>query len=53
MNFEGFYDLLLDNLKKLLYPQDWIDLDLSFSKSEHSVPVPVFDPCLDNNHPLG
>src|SRR5690554_617089 len=34
MNFEGFYDLLLDNLKKLLYPQDWIDLDLSFSKSE-------------------
>ena len=34
MNFDDLYDLFLGNIKKIFYPQDWIDLDLSFSKSE-------------------
>lgn len=34
MNFDNLYDLFLENIRRLLYPQDWIDLDLSFSKSE-------------------
>jgi|SRR5690554_1263933 len=34
LDFERLYDLFLENIKKLLYPQDWVDLDLSFSKSE-------------------
>ena len=31
---ENIWDLVFDNLKKLLYPQEWISLDLEFSKSE-------------------
>ena len=31
---ENIWDLVLDNLKKLLYPREWISLDLEFSKSE-------------------
>ncbi len=34
MTPEGLYDLFLENLKKFLYPQEWVTLDLSFSKSE-------------------
>ncbi|NLM97311.1 MAG: MarR family transcriptional regulator [Halanaerobiaceae bacterium] len=34
MDHEGLYNLFLENIRKLLYPQDWIELDLSFSKSE-------------------
>lgn len=28
------YDLFFQNIKKLFYPEEWIKLDLSFSKSE-------------------
>jgi MarR family transcriptional regulator, organic hydroperoxide resistance regulator len=34
LEYENLLDLLFDNLKKLLYPQEWITLDLEFSKSE-------------------
>ena len=32
--YENIMDLFFNNLKKLLYPQEWISLDLEFSKSE-------------------
>lgn len=32
--FENMSDMIFENLKKLLYPQEWISLDLEFSKSE-------------------
>jgi DNA-binding MarR family transcriptional regulator len=31
---ENIWDLIFNNLKKLLYPREWISLDLEFSKSE-------------------
>lgn len=31
---DNIFDFFLDSIKKFLYPQDWLDLDLSFSKSE-------------------
>ncbi|HEX3048497.1 MAG TPA: MarR family transcriptional regulator [Bacillota bacterium] len=31
---ENIVDLVFNNLKKILYPQEWISLDLEFSKSE-------------------
>ena len=30
----GILHSIIDNFKKLVYPEEWIDLDLSFSKSE-------------------
>lgn len=32
--YENIVDLMLENFKKFLYPQEWISLDLEFSKSE-------------------
>jgi DNA-binding MarR family transcriptional regulator len=32
--YEDIYDLFFNKLKKLLYPEEWISLDLDFSKSE-------------------
>jgi len=34
VEYEGILDAVLNSLKKLLYPQEWIALDLEFSKSE-------------------
>jgi len=34
LEYENIMDLVFNNLKKLLYPQEWISLDLEFSKSE-------------------
>lgn len=34
MNLDRLSDLFFENLRKILYPEDWIDIDLSFSKSE-------------------
>ena len=34
MNLDHLYDLFFENLRKIFYPEDWIDIDLSFSKSE-------------------
>lgn len=33
-NYNELVDLFIDNIKKLFYPEEWIDIDLSFSKSE-------------------
>ncbi|MCX8129660.1 MAG: MarR family transcriptional regulator [Clostridia bacterium] len=30
----NMFDLLIDSLKKVLYPEEWIDFDMSFSKTE-------------------
>lgn len=32
--YENIMDLVFDSFKKILYPQEWINLDLEFSKSE-------------------
>jgi DNA-binding MarR family transcriptional regulator len=32
--YENIMDLIFDSVKKFLYPQEWIALDLEFSKSE-------------------
>jgi DNA-binding MarR family transcriptional regulator len=34
IQIDDFLDLLLDNAKKLFYPEEWIQIDLSFSKTE-------------------
>lgn len=34
LELENLLDLVMDNLKKLLFPEEWISLDLKFSKSE-------------------
>ncbi|MFZ5986197.1 MAG: MarR family winged helix-turn-helix transcriptional regulator [Bacillota bacterium] len=34
MNHNELLDFFIDNLKKFFYPEEWINLDLSFSKSE-------------------
>lgn len=34
MDSIAFLDFVLDNIKKIFYPEQWIDLDLSLSKSE-------------------
>ncbi len=34
MNPEQLYNLFFNNIKKFLYPENWVELDLSFSKSE-------------------
>lgn len=31
---QKIFDMVLDNFKKLFYPEEWIALDLDFSKSE-------------------
>lgn len=32
--FDNIVDLLIDNIKKLFFPEEWIKIDLKFSKSE-------------------
>ena len=32
--YENIIDLVFESFKKILYPKDWISLDLEFSKSE-------------------
>ena len=32
--YNHLVDLIFDNIKKIFYPEEWIDLDLSFSKTE-------------------
>jgi DNA-binding MarR family transcriptional regulator len=34
IQIDDFLDLLLDHAKKLFYPEEWINIDLSFSKTE-------------------
>jgi DNA-binding MarR family transcriptional regulator len=34
MDYEYFTDLLLNNLKKLFFPEGWLSYDLKFSKTE-------------------
>lgn len=34
LQYEHFLDLLLDNAKKLFYPEEWVSIDLSLSKTE-------------------
>lgn len=34
LEYENIMDMVLNNFKKLLYPEEWIALDLEFSKSE-------------------
>ena len=34
MEYDEMLDLIFNNLKSLFYPEEWLDLDLSFSKSE-------------------
>lgn len=34
MDINSLYNLFFENIKKLFYPEEWIKLDLSFSKSE-------------------
>jgi DNA-binding MarR family transcriptional regulator len=34
IEYESIMDLVFDSLKKFFYPQEWISLDLDFSKSE-------------------
>ncbi|MCG8484185.1 MAG: MarR family transcriptional regulator [Clostridia bacterium] len=33
-NLGNIMDLVLDNIKKLFFPEDWIDIDMEFSKTE-------------------
>lgn len=33
-DLDHIVDLLIDNMKKLFFPEEWIELDLKFSKSE-------------------
>lgn len=33
-NYYELYDIILDTLRKLLYPEEWIAVDLSLSKTE-------------------
>lgn len=33
-NYDELYDIAMDTLKKLLYPEEWIAVDLSLSKTE-------------------
>lgn len=33
-DFTGLLDVMIDNFKKILYPEDFVDIDLKFSKSE-------------------
>jgi DNA-binding MarR family transcriptional regulator len=34
LDFNDISDLLFDSLKKLLFPEEWLKIDLKFSKSE-------------------
>lgn len=34
LDFDNIVDLLLENIKKLFFPEEWIELDLKFSKFE-------------------
>jgi len=34
LNYSEIIDLLLDNLKKIAFPEEWLDIDLSLSKQE-------------------
>lgn len=33
-DLDSLVDILIENIKKLFFPEDWIELDLKFSKSE-------------------
>lgn len=33
-NSSSIYDFIIDNLKTFFYPEDWLELDLNFSKTE-------------------
>lgn len=33
-DYTGLLDVMIDNFKKILYPEDFVDIDLKFSKSE-------------------
>ena len=32
--YNTLIDIIFDNMERILYPEEWIDLDLSFSKTE-------------------
>lgn len=34
LEYNELFDLLFSNIKKLVYPEEWINLDFAFSKSE-------------------
>ena len=34
MNYSDIIDLLLDNIKKMVFPEDWLNLDMTLSKQE-------------------
>lgn len=34
IQYENIFDLFFNSFKKLIYPEEWISLDLNFSKSE-------------------
>jgi len=34
LEYDGVLDFIFNNFKKLFYPEEWLNLDLSFSKSE-------------------
>ena len=34
LNSDTIFDLFFDNIKKLFYPEDWLEFDANFSKSE-------------------
>lgn len=34
LDFDSIVDLFIENIKKLFFPEEWIELDLKFSKSE-------------------
>ena len=34
MNYTEISDLILDNLKRIIFPEEWLKIDLTFSKQE-------------------
>ncbi len=34
MDFNNLYNLFFDNIKKVFYPEEWLEYDTAFSKSE-------------------
>ncbi|ABR47675.1 transcriptional regulator, TrmB [Alkaliphilus metalliredigens QYMF] len=34
MSSDNLYDLFFENIKKLFYPEEWLEFDINFSKSE-------------------
>jgi len=33
-NSNNFFNMIIDNMQKIFYPEEWIDLDMKLSKSE-------------------